>query len=155
MKDLISEEMFMPGNSYMGKIANYKKDAVMTMSPGELVIKTYDECLKQLGIMRIFIPEVDEQFDPKKLEKINKAVVKVKRIVDYLRASLSFNNPNPEVTAIANNLNNLYDFFNWKVTQINSTHDMKELDAVIDMFKVLREGFVGANEEFAKMNAGK
>jgi flagellar protein FliS len=145
----------MVGNAYTNKIANYKKDSVMTMSPGELVVTTYDECLKQLGIMRILIPEVEEKFEVKKMEQINKSVTKIKRIVDYLRASLSFNNPNPEVTAISNNLNNLYDFFNWKVTQINSTHDMKELDAVIDMFKVLREGFVGANEEYAKINATK
>lgn len=106
----------------------------MTMTKGEMLIKLYDEVLKQLHSGVHFIKE-------KNMTESNKALQKAQTIIDYLRSTLNRKYP------ISANLSSLYRFFNEQIVSANIHRDVKPLEDVIPMVEELRDAFAQADKQ--------
>ena len=85
----------------------YKEQSIMTVTPGELIIVLYEECLKTLNLAVYYIEE------KKDMDEAEKSIKKVQRIIHYLDGILDFKYD------IANNLHMLYDYFIRTLVQAN------------------------------------
>lgn len=100
----------------------YKKQSVMTMTQGELVVQLFEGCSKKLNAA-VFYYESNET------EKAEEELYKAQRIVNYLNASLDRKVP------ISNELAALYDFFIRMIVKAkikSSTDIIKEIIPMID-----------------------
>lgn len=100
----------------------YKKQSVMTMTQGELVVQLFEGCSKKLNAA-VFYYESD------KTEKAEEELYKAQRIVNYLNASLDRTVP------ISRELSSLYDFFIRMIVKAkvkSSTDIIKEIIPMID-----------------------
>lgn len=114
----------MPVNPY----EKYKQQSVMTMTQGEMLVKLYEEVVKQLSGAEIFLKE-------KNYTKANQALQKSQRILNHLKTTLNFK------YEISNNLASLYDFFLQRIIQANVKKNPDLLKDVIPMIDELRETF--------------
>lgn len=130
----------MVNNAYTRAAQNYKKEAVQTMSPGELVIALFDECLKMLAHAKEYIAS-------KNIPDKSKCLQKAKKIINYLAASLDMQYP------ISQELVTLYEYYIWEITQVNIKNDPAKLDDLILMITDIRDGFKGANAKVASGGA--
>ncbi len=120
-------------NSY----ERYKQQSVMTMTQGEMLIKLWDEILKQLNSGVIFI-------DKRDFSQSNKALQKAQRIINHLRATLNFN------YEMSNDLDALYEFFNSKIVEANIHKNSNPIEEILSMVTELRVSFAQA-ERSARM----
>lgn len=120
--------------------AQYKKQSVMTMTQGEMLLKLYDEVLKQLVRGKQAIEEEDA-------ETRNQALQKAQRILNYLRATLNFK------YEVSNNLAALYDYFNQQIVRANIKRETAFLDEVFPMVQELRDAFCQADKMAKAKNA--
>lgn len=118
----------MPLNPY----SKYKEQSVMTMTPGEMLIRLYDEAIKQLSGAVLYIGE-------KSYGKANTAMQKTQKILSYLTSTLNFKYD------IANNLEALYDYFNYQIVNANIHKDAKLIEEIIPMITGLRDAFAQAD----------
>lgn len=127
--------------AYSNALSAYRETRIRTASQGQLIVMLYDEAVKQLDIaLEILVRSEREKTDPRRIEKINNAVVKAQEIVTELMASLDF-----EVGGeIASNLFSLYNWFNRELLQANIARDEKRIRAVRDMVDELRTAWHGA-----------
>lgn len=104
----------------------------MTMTPGEMLIRLYDEAIKQLSGAVLYIGE-------KSYGKANTAMQKTQKILSYLTSTLNFKYD------IANNLEALYDYFNYQIVNANIHKDAKLIEEIIPMITGLRDAFAQAD----------
>lgn len=126
----------MVNNAYSRAVQNYKKEAVQTMSPGEIVIALFDECIKMLAY-------AGEHIKNGNIPEKSNCLIKAKKIINYLAASLDMQYP------ISQELATLYEFYVWEITQANIKNDIAKLDDLILMVTDIRDGFKGANSKTA------
>ncbi len=106
----------------------YKSQTVSTMTQGEMLLKLYDEAIKQIGLARAAIVGGD-------LVAMDKSLKKTQDIVNYLRSTLNFKYP------VSFNLRKLYDFFNNQLVMANVKKDVKPLDDIVPLIADLRDTF--------------
>ncbi len=123
----------MPRNPYEA----YKQQSVMTMTQGEMLLKLYDETIKQLNSAEIHMNE-------KEIEKTNQALQKAQKIINYLRATLDFQYD------ISNQLSALYDFFVRQIVTANVRKDVQPIKDILPMVCDLRDAFAQAAKQQAK-----
>ena len=104
----------------------------MTMTQGEMLIKLYDEAVKQLSGAVLYIGEKD-------YEKANTALQKTQKVLTYLTNTLNYKYD------IANNLAALYDYFNFRIVDANIHKDVALLEEIIPMISGLRDAFAQAD----------
>lgn len=109
----------------------YRQQSIMTMTQEEMLIKLYDEALKQLTLGKKYITEKD-------ISKTNETLQKAQKILSYLKATLDFQ------YEISNNLASLYDYFIRLIISANIQKDCAPLDEVIPMVEDLRQTFAEA-----------
>jgi flagellar protein FliS len=126
----------MTPNAYSRAIQNYKQESVLTMSPGEIVVALFDECLKTLAYAK-------EHINNKNYPAKSECFIKAKKILNYMIASLDMKYP------IANELLRLYEFYIWEITRINSSNNTEQIDTLIGMITDIRDGFKGASAQSA------
>ncbi len=100
----------------------YKKQSIMTMTQGELVVQLFEGCSKKLNTA-VFMYENNEN------DKAEEELYKAQRIVNYLNASLDRTVP------ISRELSSLYDFFIRMIVKAkvkSSTDIIKEIIPMID-----------------------
>lgn len=112
---------------------SYKKQSIMTMTPGDMLITLYDEILKECTAGKIAI-------EKKNYTEVNRALQKVQRILDHLKATLDFK------YEISENLSSLYDYFIRQVMEANIKKDAALLDEVMPMIKDLRDTYSEADK---------
>ena len=115
--------------------SNYKEQAIMTMTPGELIIVLYEECIKMLNHAVFYIEE------KKDLDEADKAIRKVQRIVYYLDGILDYKYD------IANNLHMLYDYFIRTLVQANIRKRVDLIKPLIPMLTELKDSFQQAEKK--------
>lgn len=120
----------MAANPYM----QYQEQSIMTMTQGELVVKLFEGCLKQLNSAIYFIEQ--KQFD-----KANTALQKAQRIVNYLDASLDMN------YEVSENLHALYEYFARLIVRANIKKDAAPIKEIIPMIDGLRDSFKQAEKK--------
>lgn len=118
----------------MNAYSRYQEQSVMTMTKGEMLIKLYDEVLKQLNNGIHFI-------EVKNIAEMNKALQKAQLVIDYLKSTLNRKYP------ISANLSSLYRFFNEQITSANIHRDAKPLEDIIPLVEELRDAFAQADKQ--------
>ena len=119
----------MPVNPYQ----RYHQQSVMTMTPGEMLLKLYDEVITQLTAVRQFNEEKD-------YEKSNASLKKAQRIIRYLDQTLD---PQYEISG---SLSALYDYFIRRLVDANLHKDNAPIDEVLPMISDLRDTFAQADK---------
>ena len=113
----------------------YKEQSIMTMTPGELIIVLYEECLKTLNLAVYYIEE------KKDMDEAEKSIKKVQRIIHYLDGILNFKYD------IANNLHILYDYFIRTLVQANIRKRSEVIKPLIPLIEELKSSFQQAERK--------
>ncbi|MCL2637823.1 MAG: flagellar export chaperone FliS [Oscillospiraceae bacterium] len=114
-----------PGNVY----SSYKKQAVTTMTPIEIVIKLYDECERQMNRGLFFMEKKD-------IENTNTSLMKAMEIVGALRSVLDLD------IAIGRDLDALYEYFAHELIEANIKKDTEKVKALLPMVADLKDAFL-------------
>ena len=116
-------------------LRTYRNNAVLTASPGQLVLMLYDGALRALdSVIEGFArPETDYR----RLEAINRGLLKANAILGELRGNL-------DLVAggdVAKSLADLYDFYIRHLEQANFLKDMQRVLDVQRLLQQLRDGW--------------
>lgn len=119
----------------MNPYEKYQQQVVATMTQGEMLLKLYDETIRQIGLARVCIQEG-------RVAEMDAALTKAEKIVLYLRSTLDQRYP------ISKSLSQLYDFFHNQLVMASIKKDTGLLDDVEPLVCELRETF----DECAKID---
>jgi flagellar protein FliS len=106
----------------------YKKQTVMTMTPGEMINKLYDECLANLQLSIMYL-------DERKFEERFASLKKARQILSYLRDILNLD------YEISHQLFALYEYYMTEILHANNSKDNKKVEEIIEMLTQLRDSF--------------
>lgn len=111
----------------------YTQQSVMTMTPGEMLNKLYDETVKQLRYAEVYLEKKD-------YGKVNGALQKAQRILNYLRNTLDFQ------YEVSKGLDALYEYFIQQIVKANIHKDAAPLAEIIPMLSELQQTFIQADK---------
>lgn len=117
--------------------AQYKQQSIVTLTPGEIIVKLYDEAIKRCNFSVKYLEEKD-------FEAANVSLKKAQDIVSYLKSSLDSSYD------ISNNLSQLYDYSKSQLVAANIKKDPQPVLEVIPILKELREAFDTAEKSTRK-----
>lgn len=123
----------------MNPYEKYTEQSVMTMTHGEMLIKLYEEAIKQINIGQNAIRNKD-------IFATNAALQKAQNIINYLKATLDFKYP------ISLNLQSLYNFFVEQIIEANIRKDAELLDEISALIEELKDAFA-QGERTARMGS--
>lgn len=113
-----------------GYARTYRTNAVLTASPGQLVLMLYDGVLKALAIAREgFAASPD---DPRRIQIINEQLLKAQAILNELQSGLNMEAGGE----FARTMHRLYDYHNRRLLEANLR---KQLEPVVEVEKLVRE----------------
>lgn len=124
----------MKNNAY----AQYKNQSLSTLAPGELLVKLFDEMIKQCRLATIHIQKKD-------LGAANDALIKSQTIVSTLASSLDMRYP------ISEQLRDMYIFFSKQLLQANMEKNTQIIEELVPLMKDLRDSFEQA-EKISRRN---
>src|SRR6185436_6959061 len=108
----------------------YRANAVLTASPGQLVLMLYDGALKALALAREAFGRPEE--DMRRFEVINQQLLKAQAILTELQGGLNMEAGGE----FARTMSRLYDYHNRRLTEAN----MRKQEApVIEVERLVRE----------------
>jgi flagellar protein FliS len=113
-----------------GYARTYRANAVLTASPGQLVLMLYDGALKALAIALDAFAHAES--DPRRIEVINTQLLKAQALINELRSGLNFEAGGE----FAQTMNRLYDYHARRLFEAN-LH--KKIEPVIEVEKLVRE----------------
>jgi len=108
----------------------YRANAVLTASPGQLVLMLYDGVLKNLAITRDAFAR--PATDPRRIETINHQLLKAQMIIAELQGGLNLEAGGE----FAATLHRLYDYHNRRLLEANLR---KEVEPVIEVERLVRD----------------
>lgn len=117
----------------------YKEASVKTASQGKLIIMLYDECCRQLSSALEKFGD-DDKIAAKDIEPFSHNVIKAQEIITELMVSLDMDSGGE----IAQNLLNLYMFFNQELLEANMGTKPEKITFVRNMMSQLRESWASA-----------
>lgn len=113
-----------------GYARTYRANAVLTASPGQLVLMLYDGALKALAFAQHAFSEPAPE--PRRIENINRHLLKAQAIISELQSGL-----NLEVGGdFAQTMNRLYEYHHRRLFEANLR---KEVAPIIEVERLLRE----------------
>lgn len=118
-----------------GYARTYHTNAVLTASPGQLVLMLFDGALKALAIAHDAMGQSEGDF--RRVEVINRQLLKAQAIISELQGGLNFE-AGGEVAAT---LNSLYDYFNRRLFEANMRKDTAPVAEVEKLMGELRAGW--------------
>lgn len=113
-----------------GYARTYRANAVLTASPGQLVLMLYDGVLKALSQARHAFEEMPD--DPRRIEAINTQLLKAQAIITELQGGLNLESGGEFATT----MHRLYDYHNHRLLQANMR---KDVTPVIEVERLVRE----------------
>ena len=113
-----------------GYARTYQTQAIMTASPGQLVLLLYDGALRFLSLAHVALEAGNN--DLTRFEVTNRNLQRAQNIIAELKGTLNHDAGG----AVAANLDRLYDYFNRRLIQANFK---KELAPVVEVEGLLRE----------------
>ncbi len=119
----------------MNPYEKYQRQMVSTMTQGDMLLKLYDETLKQIEIAHYAIISGNT-------EDMQKAIDKATKIIRYLRSVLDFK------YSVSTALSKLYNFFETQIVIAGVKRDTKNLDDVAPLIRELRNTY----SQCTKMN---
>lgn len=111
----------------------YKKQSIMTMTQGELVVQLFQGCSKKLNSAVYHIENSDN-------EKAEEDLYRAQRILNYLNASLD------RSYDISSNLSSLYDYFIRMIIKGKIKMDANIIKEIIPMVDGLGDSFQEAEK---------
>ena len=111
-----------------GQLNKYQEQTILTMTPGEMIVRLFEESEKQITYAIICI-------DEKNIQGANNAFQKAQRIFAYLKASLDFK------YQLSDNLSALYDFFIMRLVEANINKSKEEAEEILPLVSELRDTF--------------
>jgi flagellar protein FliS len=108
----------------------YRSNAVLTASPGQLVLMLYDGALKALGLAREALDTSAE--DPRRIAVINQQLLKAQAILTELQSGLNLEAGGE----FARTMHRLYDYHLARLLEANLR---KEAAPVIEVERLVRE----------------
>lgn len=113
-----------------GYARTYRANAVLTASPGQLVLMLYDGALKSLALAREGFAQPDHDF--RRIESINTHLLKAQTILAELQGGLNLRDGGD----FAQTMNRLYDYHNRRLVEANIR---KRIEPVIEVEGLVRE----------------
>lgn len=113
-----------------GYARTYRTNAILTASPGQLVLMLYDGALKALALARDAFTNPPE--DPKRIAAINTQLLKAQAILNELQNGLNMEAGGE----FARTLHRLYDYHNRRLLEANMR---KQVEPVIEVERLVRE----------------
>lgn len=113
-----------------GYARTYRTNAVLTASPGQLVLMLYDGALKALAIALDAFGQPEE--DTRRIETINTQLIKAQAIVRELQSGLNFEAGGE----FAQTMNRLYEYHHRRLFEANLR---KQPELVREVEKLMRE----------------
>jgi flagellar secretion chaperone FliS len=110
----------------------YRQTKVKTAGQGRLIVMLYDEAVKQLDYANLELEKPGKQLD-----LVHNCIVKTQDIITELMASLDFEKGGE----IAQNLYNIYMFFNQQLMEANIRKDSEYLKEIRRMMAELRDAW--------------
>jgi flagellar protein FliS len=108
----------------------YRTNAVLTASPGQLVLMLYDGALKSLAVAREAFSRPEE--DPRRIQVINEQLIKAQNILGELQAGLNLEAGGE----FAETMHRLYDYHIRRLLQANL---QKKVEPVIEVERLVNE----------------
>jgi flagellar protein FliS len=108
----------------------YRSNAVLTASPGQLVLMLYDGALRSLALARDAFERGENM--PQRFEVINRELLKAQAIIAELQGGLNFSAGGE----VAPTLDQLYDYYNRRIFEANLR---KELTPVVEVEGLLNQ----------------
>lgn len=113
-----------------GYARTYRANAILTASPGQLVLMLYDGALKAITLAReAFDLPADE---PRRIETINTQLLKAQTILSELQSGLNMEAGGE----FARTMHRLYDYHNRRLLEANIR---KQVEPVIEVERLVRE----------------
>ncbi len=116
----------------------YNNNKVMMASPAELTLMLYDGAIKFCNIAIVGIEKND-------IEKTHKNIVKVEKIIQYLRETLDMKYP------VAQEFENIYVYLNRRLLEANLKKDKEILEEVCGHLRSVRDTW----KEVMRLNQGQ
>jgi len=113
----------------------YQAQAVLTASPGQLILMLYDGALRFLGHAKDALQQTEDT--PKRIETINTNLLKAQNIISELQACLNHQAGGDH----AANLDRLYDYYLRRLLQANLRKDVQPVIEVEGLVRQLRDGW--------------
>ncbi|MDR2932630.1 MAG: flagellar export chaperone FliS [Oscillospiraceae bacterium] len=117
----------------------YKEQSLATLAPGELLVKLFEEAIKQMHLARIAIEKKAD------FSVANDCLNKAQTIVSTLTTSLDMRYP------ISADLRDMYIFIIKQIHTANLKKDTKMIEETIPLLKDLRDSFEQA-EKISRRN---
>ena len=111
----------------------YKEQSLTTLTPAELVIKLFDEAIKQVKLSVININD-------KNLEEANKNIIKTEDIINALKFNLD------DKYEISKDLEKMYDCIYDCLVDANIKKDVEALNGICDIITDFRDTFQQASK---------
>ncbi len=112
-----------------GYARTYRANAILTASPGQLVLMLYDGALKAIALAR---EAFDNPEDPKRIETINTQLLKAQAIIGELQNGLNLEAGGE----FARTMHRLYDYHNGRLLEANIR---KQVEPVVEVERLVRE----------------
>ena len=109
----------------------YRANAVLTASPGQLVLMMFDGALRAMAQAREAFSRPAE--DRKRLEAINHQLIKAQQIIAQLQGALNFDAGDGQ---FAREMQRLYDYYGRRLFEANLR---KQVEPVVEVEKLLGE----------------
>jgi flagellar protein FliS len=113
-----------------GYARTYRANAVLTASPGQLVLMLYDGALKALALAREAFAQPEA--DPRRIGTINEQLLKTQAILQELQGGLNFEAGGE----FARTMHRLYDYHSRRLLEANLR---KREEPVIEVERLVRE----------------
>ncbi len=108
----------------------YRTNAVLTATPGQLVLMLYDAALKALALAREGFARPESDF--RRIEVINAQLIKAQAIIGELQDGLNLEAGGD----VARTLQNLYEYHQRRLFEANLR---KQVEPVIEVERLVRE----------------
>ncbi len=108
--------------------AQYQNNRVLTAGPAELTLMLYEGAIKFCNIAQVAIEQKD-------IPKAHANIVRVERIIDYLRQTLDMN------YAVAKDFENIYTYLSRRLVEANMKKDGEILEEVNMHLRSVRDNW--------------
>ncbi len=108
--------------------AQYNNNKIMTASGPELTLMLYDGAIKFANIAIMGI-------EAKDIEKASNNILKVERIIDYLRETLDMSYP------VAQDFENIYVYLSQRLVEANIKKDKEIMEEVLEHLRSVRDNW--------------
>ena len=119
----------MPPQNANAAYAQYANNKVMNASPAELTLMLYDGTIKFCNIAEAAIERND-------MSKAHTNIMKVERIIEYLRATLDMSYP------VAQDFENMYSYIYRRLVEANLSKDIEILKEVNQHMHAIRDNWI-------------